>query len=291
MNRSEFDTPPVRILMHDPRHGAALDGLRPEHLAQQNFLDLPDRALFCAQYDALRSELSRHSQVVTLSELLGDEPDFRAEAAANPNLMFTRDSSITLPWAPELFIPSRLRLPPRAQESALVARALARIGLKPAFHFEDDEYCEGGDVLPAMDGGKRILLVGFGVRTTKAAAIRLALELIPDHVDQIIGLSHDPDLLHRDTGFTVLPNRVMLAAAGMFHSGFLIDEHRRLSRIDPIAHAETMGSLSSPVPARTQSSTSAATSCLWGTDATSRSQCRRSYATGFAPKPAFRSPA
>ena len=41
-------------------------------------------------------------------------------------------------------------------------------------------------------------------------ALRLALELIPDHLDLIIGLSHDPDLLHLDTGFTVLPNRVML---------------------------------------------------------------------------------
>jgi N-dimethylarginine dimethylaminohydrolase len=92
-----------------------------------------------------------------------------------------------------------------------------------------------------MDQGQRILLIGFGVRTTKAAAIRLALELIPDHLDQIIGLSHDPGLLHLDTGFTVLPNRVMLAAAGMFHSGFLIDSDRALHPIDPIGHAEALG--------------------------------------------------
>ncbi len=79
------------------------------------------------------------------------------------------------------------------------------------------------------------------MRTTKAAAIRLALELIPEHLDQIIGLSHDPELLHLDTGFTVLPNRVMLAAAGMFHSGFLIDRERAIHSIDPIAHAERLG--------------------------------------------------
>ena len=96
-------------------------------------------------------------------------------------------------------------------------------------------------MLPAMDEGQRILLLGFGVRTTKAAAIRLALELIPEHLDQIIGLSHDPELLHLDTGFTVLPNRVMLAAAGMFHSGFLIDRERAIHSIDPIAHAERLG--------------------------------------------------
>src|SRR4029079_3504081 len=111
----------------------------------------------------------------------------------------------------------------------------------PALAFGDDECLEGGDVLPAMDEGKRLLLVGFGVRTTKAAAIRLALELIPRHVDPIIGLSHDPAFVHLATGFPILPNRVMFAAAGMFSSGFLIDENRSLSNVNPIAHAEELG--------------------------------------------------
>lgn len=176
-----------------------------------------------------------------LQDLLRGNDDYLAESSRNPNLMFTPDSSITLPWQPDVFIPARLALPSRASEPAIVAKALTHLGLKPIVSFADDEFIEGGDVIPAMDGGKRILLVGFGVRTTKAAAVRLALELIPRYVDQIIGLSHDPDLLHLDTGFTILPNRVIFAAAGMFHAGFLIDEERRLSNIDPIAHAEALG--------------------------------------------------
>jgi hypothetical protein len=52
--------------------------------------------------------------------------------------------------------------------------------MQPALSFADDEFVEGGDVLPAMNQGKRLLLIGFGVRTTKAAAIKLALELIRD---------------------------------------------------------------------------------------------------------------
>ena len=240
-NTSEFDTRPVRILMHDPRFGNALDAVTLAALASENFLDRPDPERFCAQHDAFRAELAHHAEVVTLVDLLGDDAELADEAARNPNLMFTRDSAITLPWAPDVFVPARLKLPGRANEAPLAGRALERLGLSPAFHFTDDEYCEGGDVLPAMDDGQRILLVGFGVRTTKAAAIRLALELIPTHVDQIIGLSHDPDLLHLDTGFTVLPNRVMFAAGGMFHAGFLIDRERRLHRIDPIAHAASLG--------------------------------------------------
>lgn len=241
MDRSEFSTAPACILIHDPRDGGALADVRRDRLKDCNFLDLPDPDAFCAEYDAFRAALAERVETVRLAELIGDDPDFHAEAAANPNLMFLRDSSVTLPWAPELYIPARLALPSRANEPALVGRALERLGLRPAFHFADDEYLEGGDVLPAMDEGKRILLIGFGVRTSKAAAIRLALELIPAQVDQIIGLSHDPDLLHLDTGFTVLPNRVMFAAAGMFHSGFVIDERRALHPVDPIARAEEMG--------------------------------------------------
>jgi len=210
-------------------------------LAECNFLDLPGHEALSVEYERFRAALSEHVEVTSLSSLLSADALFAEEADANPNLMFMRDSSITLPWAPDLYIPARFGLASRAREPELAGRALERLGLRRAFDFADDEYVEGGDVLPAMDEGKRILLMGFGVRTTKAAALRLALELIPSQVDMIIGLSHDPDLLHLDTGFTVLPNRVMLAAGGMFHAGFLIDENRSLHSIDPIAHAEAMG--------------------------------------------------
>lgn len=79
------------------------------------------------------------------------------------------------------------------------------------------------------------------MRTTEAAAIKLASELIPEAVDQILGLSHDPDLLHLDTGFTVLPNGVILAAKGMFTKGFLIDRNKQLQEINPIEYAEKLG--------------------------------------------------
>ena len=241
MDRSEFSTPPARILLHHPQHGSAIEQLTHERLQEMNFFELPNSQALHQEYDRLVSDLGNHTETVFLDDILKGDPDYQAESAQNPNLMFMRDSSVTLPWQPDVFIPARLALPGRAKEPSIVASALARLGLKPAVSFVDDEFLEGGDVLPAMDAGKRILLVGFGVRTTKAAAIKLALELIPRHVDTIIGLSHDPDLLHLDTGFTILPNRVMFAAAGMFRSGFLIDENRRLSNIDPIAHAEELG--------------------------------------------------
>lgn len=241
MELAEYSTAPSRILIHDPADGHALAAMRADQLAECNFLDLPGRDQLAAEYRRFRASLADHVVVVTLDDVLGDDRDYRVEADANPNLMFMRDSSITLPWAPDLYVPARLALPSRANEAGLAGRALERLGLARAFDFAGDEYVEGGDVLPAMDAGERILMIGFGVRTTKAAALRLAYELIPRHVDRIIGLWHDPDLLHLDTGFTVLPNRVMLAAAGMFHAGFEIDARGNERAIDPIAEAEAAG--------------------------------------------------
>ncbi|PBB32823.1 hypothetical protein EOA79_11690 [Mesorhizobium sp. M1A.F.Ca.IN.020.03.2.1] len=238
---SEYHVPPRRILMHHPRHGSSLRALSQERLVELNFLDLPHVEEFYAEYDAFAALVANHVEMLYLEDVLGDHVPYRSESSVNPNLIFMRDSSVTLPWAPTKFIPTRPALPSRAAEAGIVSYALKRLGMAPLTHLENDEYLEGGDVLPVTFDGRRVLLVGFGVRTTKAAAIKLALDLIPDHVDYIIGLSHDPALLHLDTGFTVLPNKVILAAAGMFGAGFLIDENRRLNPVNPLAYAEALG--------------------------------------------------
>jgi len=233
--------PPARILLHDPRDSGAMDQVHVSRLAEWNFLGLPAAEQLRIEYGAFRAALEQLVPVTSLAELLNGDAGFAAEAENNPNLMFMRDSSVTLPWEPDLYIPARIALPSRAAEPAIAAAALERLGLRSAVQFSGAEYLEGGDVLPVMDEGRRILLVGFGVRTTEAAAVRIARELIPGHLDEIIGLSHDRNLLHLDTGFTVLPNRVMLAASGMFHSGFRIDESHAVQPIDPIVYAEGLG--------------------------------------------------
>ena len=240
-DRSEFSTRPQRILLHHAQHGYSLQYISGERLREMNFLDLSDTEALYGEYDEFASHLGSGVETLYLDDVLKDDADYRAEAARNDNLMFMRDSAITLLWQPQVFITARLALRSWVGEQAIAAKALGWLGMSAAVSFADDEFIEGGDVLRAMDAGKRILLVGFGVRTTKAAAIKLALELIPRYVDTIIGLSHDPELLHLDTEFTILPNRVIFAAAGMFTSGFLIDENKRLSNVNPIAHAEELG--------------------------------------------------
>jgi N-dimethylarginine dimethylaminohydrolase len=241
MDLSEHSVRPSRILLHDPAHGNSLELLGEDRLAQVNFFSLPNREVVYKEYQDFVTSVAAHTTVTYLKDLLGEDPEFIREAAENPNLMFMRDSTITIPWMPNTFIPARLALPTRANEPGLVSKAMRSLGLTQRIEFTGDEYIEGGDVLPVMREGVRALLVGFGVRTTEAAAIKLASELIPETVDQIIGLSHDPDLLHLDTGFTVLPKDVILAARGMFSNGFLIDQNKTMRTISPIEYAEQMG--------------------------------------------------
>jgi N-dimethylarginine dimethylaminohydrolase len=241
MDKSEFNVPPIRFVMHHPLHGNALDKVAAHGLAEINFLSQPNTSMLTKEYDAFVDVLRQHTEVIFLRNLLSHEMDYLQDCKDNPNLMFCRDSAVTLPWNPARFIPARLALAGRKNESGVMGKALVKLGLEPLLSFSDDEYLEGGDVLPAMHDGKRLLLIGFGNRTSKAAAMKLAMKLIPEHVDQVIGLSHDPDLLHLDTGFTVLPNQVMFAAAGMFHAGFMFDSDRRLHDIDPISTAQKLG--------------------------------------------------
>lgn len=241
MNKSEFNVAPLRFVMHHPLHGNALGTLAAQSLTEINFLSMPNTSVLAQEYDMFVGALRQHTEVTFLQNLLANETDYRQDCTSNPNLMFCRDSAVTLPWNPSRFIPARLALAGRKNESGIMGKALVKLGLQPLLSFDDDEYLEGGDVLPAMHDGKRLLLIGFGNRTSKAAAMKIAMKLIPEHVDQVIGLSHDPDLLHLDTGFTVLPNQVMFAAAGMFRAGFMFDSERRLHDVDPISTAQKLG--------------------------------------------------
>ena len=49
---SEYHVPPRRMLLHHPRHGAVLERLSADKLAEHNFLALPHPEEFYAEYDA-----------------------------------------------------------------------------------------------------------------------------------------------------------------------------------------------------------------------------------------------
>jgi hypothetical protein len=125
MDYSEFCTAPARILLHHPQHGNSLQSLAHDRLQDLNFLDFPDSETLHREYDRFASDIGSHVDTVFLGDILRDDADYQNEAATNPNLMFMRDSSITLPWRPDVFISARLALRSRSREPASCQRRCA----------------------------------------------------------------------------------------------------------------------------------------------------------------------
>jgi len=241
MNKpSEFNTKPPKIIMHSPERNEGIMTMTVDDLERHNFLELPNKAIMIEQFNNLRKAIEDEGiEVLELLDLL-DEKAAQA-AAKNPNSIFMRDPVVTIPWLPGFYIPCNMILDARREETEIAAVAMKRLGLKPLIELDEDEYVEGGDVLPIVHNGLRTLLIGFGSRTTQSVAVALANKLIPEHIDQVLGIKHDKNVLHLDTGFTFLPNEVMFQARGMFTEGFLINKDKQLSEIHPIAFVEEMG--------------------------------------------------
>lgn len=230
MDLSEYSVVPRKILIHNPKVSDIIEKMNPDSAKDSNFIDLPNAKLLYKQYDSLIKYIHfKGISTVTLDSLIKE----KLTNSPNPNLMFTRDSSITLPWSKNVYIPCRLKLSGRKSEGEFASEALNNLGMKKIIEFDFDEYIEGGDVLPIYFENKRILIVGFGSRTTKSSIIKIANQLIPEYIDAVVGLEHNKNILHLDTGFTVLPNRVILTAKDTIKEGFTVGHSKKIVSIIP----------------------------------------------------------
>ena len=241
-NLSEYALKPRHILVHNPKTDDELLPVSSDNLATYNFLAAPDPEQLYAQYgmflDALHG-LGMHA--IELRDLLSKAQREYFDSIPNPNSMFTRDPVITLPWAQSVFIKSRMRLASRHIEPAIMARALVNFGMEQILTFDGDEYLEGGDVLPVVMQGKRVLIVGIGGRTSEAAVRRLATVLFPEYADVVIGVQHHTDVLHLDTGLSFVDERTILAADDTFLQGFMIDAAGNTRDIEADSYAKQLG--------------------------------------------------
>lgn len=239
---SEYARKPKHFIVHSPATGDSLAKVEEDTLDKYCYLAVPDKEKVYKQFDAYKKLLSHlGAEPIELSSLLSKSQREYMEQLHDPNLMFTRDPVITLPWDSRAFITCRFSLSSRERETTIMAKALVNLGLKSVLSFDHDEFIEGGDVLPVHLGDRRILIIGFGARTNQGAALKLAKRLIPEYVDEIIGLRHDTRVLHLDTGFTAINQQTLLVAQNMFNEGFMINESLQLEWFNPFAYAERLG--------------------------------------------------
>lgn len=188
---SEHDTRPRCVIVHDPVPAGAFD-----QLLGATDAELKDRFLFDGRVEPQRfSAAHRHfagtvarfvDRVIQLESLITDER-VRELLERTPNLVYTRDGAITIPWLPDHYVAGRMRAEIRRPESEVMGHALRRLGLVELLQTPPGVFLEGGDVIPVVVEGRRTLLVGFGPRSSEESLDVLS-QLMPEHLDEVIGL-------------------------------------------------------------------------------------------------------
>lgn len=207
---------PRAILVHDPVAAGAFrefDSVQDDSRLEGDLLfrARPDPTPYAEHHLTMVRTIAAHAdRVIYLSELIGGEPAFQL-AFGNPNQVFTRDSLITLPWAPDAYFRSRMKPEQRRRESETMRSAVERLGLRDILQLPDNIFLEGGDVIPFSYDGKRCLLVGYGPRSTPEAIDFLQQALLPDHADELLAIRLAPWRMNLDGGFVPVSSDVIVA--------------------------------------------------------------------------------
>jgi N-dimethylarginine dimethylaminohydrolase len=246
MYRSEYGATPQAVLTFNPEPWGSIEKLNTqEELEFHNFLDMPDASALYAEHSKMMDTITELGvTVLELSDLWQDSgANGHAEVAStSPNLFFTRDSSLTLPFegAESLVVSAKMGLPSRQKEPELVTQSLLSMGYDVhVIGLNEDDTIEGGDIIPVTLDGKKTLLVGISSRTTYGAAEAIADEL-GEHVDQVIAIHHPSEVLHLDTGLSFYAG-VMVVAEGMFEQAAILKPGKASEEVDAYKYLRDNG--------------------------------------------------
>jgi N-dimethylarginine dimethylaminohydrolase len=260
---SECSAAPVRVLVHDPARTGAFERLArtPAEQVQAKYLfrSLPEPGTFSRQHQALVALLRAAGiAVVQLGDILSGAA--RHALDAEPNYVYTRDAVITLPWLPGYFVRGAMRKPIRRAEPAIYARALRALGLLELFAVPEGRFLEGGDVIPFAIGDRRLLLVGFGPRTSRESIDLLADRLLPDVADEIIGIELARERMNLDGALVPVAEDTILAEPTSIVGSFVRDASGE-RKLDVLQHFRNSG-LNLIAVTRPEATTMQACNCI-----------------------------
>jgi N-dimethylarginine dimethylaminohydrolase len=243
MSIGEYEARPRRVLVHDPAAARAFERLSevPSSELERRFLfrAVPDSDGFAREHAALVHALRGAGvEVVYLGDVVA--PEHRSHLGENPNHVYTRDSAITLPWLPGSFIRGAMRKPVRRNEPEVMASVLSTLGQSEILAVPPGLSLEGGDVIPYAREGRRTLLVGFGPRTVRASIEALREHLIPQTVDELVGVELVPERMNLDGVLVPVADDTMLVEPTSIVQSWLID-NRGHTPVDVIELLESSG--------------------------------------------------
>lgn len=193
----ELNTRPGAFLIHDPAQSKSLHTINAHNAQAMLFRNQPNVAQAEVEYQNFLAELYTDGfELIELADIVST--NMQNAIRQNPNTMYTRDSSVTIPWLPGTMIISSMKEDVRKIESELITEAATRLGFNNILRVPSDLTLEGGDVFPLILDSKRTLLIHTGKRTSEAAALWL-FQALGDELDQIALVQSKGDILHLDS--------------------------------------------------------------------------------------------
>jgi N-dimethylarginine dimethylaminohydrolase len=194
---NEINTKPKAVLVHNPALSGVLDTVDKENHLDLLFSLPPKPRLASAEHTKLTALLNEQGvKTIEVFEILNDAD--KAKLKGNPNLIFTRDPLITLPWKPGLGIVGRMKKAVRQYEPTAFEHIAETVGLEKILRPPEDVCLEGGDVIPVTVNGKRIIVIRTGGRSSPAA-VPFLLKPELDICDAVLEIYCDNKTLHLDS--------------------------------------------------------------------------------------------
>jgi len=248
MSLSEHDTKPSLVLVHNPCDYKISDffaqmdvsvGLKEQCL----FNKMPDCEEFNVEHKTYVQQLKNAGlNTVLLKDILSSfEEDFSSSFHSNPNFVYTRDALITIPWLPRKYILGRINTAVRENEPRVMKFIANALGLSELVTIPENMFLEGGDVIPFSYNNKRVLLVGYGRRTTENSLYYLREKLIfEDLVDEIIAFRLADWRINLDGGFVPISSKIIISNTESIVEGLLLSKDE-IAYINPIEFFATLG--------------------------------------------------
>jgi len=219
--KDELSTKPKAMLVHDPSVSGVLERVNRDNHLELLFPLPPNADKAVAEHKELRNLLADQDiKVVELFDLLGEAD--KATLSENPNIIFTRDPLITLPWEPELAIIGRMSKKARANEPTIYRRIVDSLGLSQVLSPPESVHLEGGDVIPVGLNGKRIILVRTGDRSS-STAVDFLLDSKLNLCDAVLEIQCDDKSLHLDSVMGLCGKNLVVCDRKSIEKGILHD--------------------------------------------------------------------
>ncbi len=193
--KAEFNQTPDIVIVHNPIEFGNFKFIKGNEKNLQNFLfrEIPKIELFKNQHDKFIEKLiALKLNVKYITDILSKKTinKFKDFFNNNPNFVYTRDAMITLPWVNGGYFLCNMGTDIRNCEPTIMDLIAKEIGLKKIINIPPDLIIEGGDVIPFTYDNKKVLLIGYGRRTTYSTLEFLRNTLVNKGiVDEIIGLN------------------------------------------------------------------------------------------------------